>query len=155
MPAIRRAPLVSPAARAPRIDHPTPTTTARIGESSSADTHAFEVTGTGEVTETVPFLNGTGTTLTVIGYPIDIDAGAMPDGSFFFVGGIGGFLSDEVATFTFLPGVKSIEDGSSDENLFEVLTANGLLDYASSLEGILLGEGTDRLIFDPSFAPTP
>ena len=104
-----------------------------IGEKSSADTHAFEVTGTGEVTETVPFLNGTGTTLTVIGYPIEIDAGEMPDGSFFSVGGLGGFLSDDPVSFIFLPGVKSIEDDSENNYEFEVLFG-GSLAYDPCLE---------------------
>ena len=119
----------------------------------SGGVHAFTVTETGDVSyapEKEPFFDGLNTPqLTVVGFDIIIDATALTPPTY-FIGGIGGFPSATVDTITFLPGGKTIQDGSNVLYDFIVLE-DGLLDYDTLLEGILTGQGTSSLTFDPSF----
>ncbi|MCH8811386.1 MAG: hypothetical protein IID07_06115 [Gemmatimonadetes bacterium] len=82
----------------------------------SGGIHGFVVTATGLVSyapEKEEYFDGAGTSrLTLVGYDVIIDATALTPPTF-FIGGIGGFPSATVATLTFLPGVKNVQDGSS------------------------------------------
>ncbi len=119
----------------------------------SGGVHEFTVEETGTVSFVQPFFDGAGTSqLKLVGYSIVIDATAITPPGSFFIGGIGGFPSATVETLTFLPGDKTIQDGSGLLFDFEVLSG-GSLDYDSGLEGILTGKGTSSLTFDPSFVP--
>jgi hypothetical protein len=120
-----------------------------VGESSSAETHVFEITAAGDVSYAAtkePFFDGLGTPqLTLVGFSVDIDATAMTAGSF-FIGGIGGFPSATVHTFTFLPGTKSVQESSGGVHEFEVeITATGVISYAATKEPFLDGLGTSQL----------
>ena len=60
------------------------------------------------------------------------------------VGGIGGFPSATVGTFTFLPGGKSIQDGSGGVHEFEVTEA-GDVTYVAEKEPFFDGLNTSQL----------
>ena len=111
--------------------------------------HEFEITAAGLVSYLAakePFFDGLGTSqLTLVGFPIDIDATAMTAGSF-SLGGVGGFPSATVATFTLLPGVKSVQEGSGGVHEFELtVTETGVVTYAAAKEPFLDGLGTSQL----------
>ena len=113
----------------------------------SGGIHAFEVTATGDIsyaTEKEPYFDGAGTSqLTLVGYDVTIDATALTPPNF-FIGGIGGFPSATVATLTFLPGVKNVQDGSGEKHFFEVTEA-GTVGYEAAKEPFFDGSGTAQL----------
>ena len=113
----------------------------------STGVHEFEITTAGLVSYTAakePFFDGLGTSqLTLVGYDIDIDATVLTAGTY-SIGGIGGFPSETIGTFTFLPGLKSIQDGSTGGHEFEVTDA-GLVSYVAAKEPFFDGLGTAQL----------
>ena len=110
-------------------------------------TQVFEVTEAGEVSYTAekePFFDGLNTSqLTLVGYDVIIDATVLT-ASTYFIGGIGGFSSSTVKTFTLLPGGKSIQDGSGGTHAFQV-TLTGLVTYAVEKEPFFDGLNTSQL----------
>jgi hypothetical protein len=113
----------------------------------STGVHEFEVTDAGLVSYGAakePFFDGLGTVqLTLVGYSIDIDATVLTAGTY-SIGGIGGFPSATIGTFTFLPGLKSIQDGTAGAHEFEVTEA-GLISYGAAKEPFFDGLGTSEL----------
>ena len=111
--------------------------------------HDFEVTAAGDVSyaaEKEPYFDGVGTPqLTLVGYNIDIDATALTPPTY-SVGGIGGFPTATVGTFTFLPGGKSVQDGTGAGGVhaFEVTEA-GEVSYAAEKEPYFDGLNTSQL----------
>ena len=111
--------------------------------------HAFQVTETGLITyaaEKEPFFDDLNTLqLTVVGYSVTIDATVLTAPTY-FIGGIGGFPSATVGTFTFLPGGKDIQDdtGPGGNHAFQV-TETGLITYAAEKEPFFDGLNTSQL----------
>ncbi len=116
-------------------------------QEASGGVHLFEITATGQVSYEAakePFFDGLGTSkLTLVGYSVDIDATAMSAGGF-SIGGIGGFSSTTVQSFTSLPGTKSIEEGSEGVHFFEVTEAD-TIGYEAAKEPFFDGSGTSQL----------
>ena len=113
----------------------------------STGVHEFEITTAGLVSYTAakePFFDGLGTAqLTLVGYSIDIDATVLTAGTY-SIGGIGGFPSETIGTFTFLPGLKSIQEGTGGVHEFEV-DETGLVSYVAAKEPFFDGLGTSQL----------
>ena len=112
----------------------------------SGGAHAFEVTDAGVVTyaaEKEDFFDGLNTSqLTLVGFAVTIDASVL-SALMFSVGGVGQFVPGTVG-LTFLPGVKSMADGSGGVHAFEV-TDVGEITYTTGKEPFFDGLNTSQL----------
>ena len=64
----------------------------------------------------------------------------------FSIGGIGGFPSATVETITFLPGGKTIQDGTGLGGVHAfTVTETGEVEYDPTKDGFFVGSGTSKL----------
>ena len=125
---------------------------------ASADCFQFSILNNGTVTYDAgldAFVGGRGTTtLTVVGFPITIDATARGAVGFNLnFGSVGGSsFPNVVTTFQLLPGLYTFCAPASTSCFQFNATNAGMVDYAQAFDDCLAGRGTSRLtiLCDPN-----